>query len=262
MTELKHFNIFPNYLYFSANCPFLYLLLLLLNCRYVCVCLHQLAKVLHTAHFFDWDKNCKDFSSTYLLLFNFAYGRFVMQKYWFLLHGSEKSRNPLENRNWMVSNKIRGNHSEKPEKSCFGGGNGSSTDPSSESMDLRNGGVALGSTMRIFNLKQQGWWNPPSAPLVLSRGYQWHCPQDKAVPGHWGRRGRLMSRQQVTPGQTWRPHSKRYACRGPPTILWAWGEAGAHSHPQNLHLKDQHGSQARGGEGSQESGGTWGKPVP
>lgn len=113
-------------------------------------------------------------------------------------------------------NKIRENHSEKPEKSCFGGGNGSSTDPSSESMDLRNGGVVLGSTMRIFNLKQQGWWNPLSAPLVLSRGYQWHCPQDKAVPGHWGRRGRLMSRQQVTPRTDMKTSEQKICMQRPP----------------------------------------------
>lgn len=161
-------------------------------------------------------------------------------------------------------NKIRENHSEKPEKSCFGGGNDSSTDPSSESMDLRNGGVVLGSTMRIFNLKQQGWWNPLSALLVLSRGYQWIVPRIKQCLGTGAAGADWCLGSKWHPGQTWRPHSKRYACRGPPppTILWAWGEAGAHSHPQNLHLKDQHGSQARGGEGSQESGGTWGKPVP
>lgn len=71
-------------------------------------------------------------------------------------------------------------------------------DQSSESTDPRDGRVP-GSTIRIVHLKQQGWWNPLSAPLVLSRGWEWWCPQDKSVLGHSGRQGRWMSMQQVIP---------------------------------------------------------------
>ena len=136
-------------------------------------------------------------------------------------------------------NKIRENHSEKPEKSCFGDGNGSSTDQSSESMDLRNGG-SLG----------QPWgyliWSNRAGGILSQLLLCWAGVTSGVVPrikqclgtGAAGADWCLGSKWH--PGQTWRPHSKRSACRGPP-ILWARGEVGAHSHPQNLHLKDQHG---------------------